>query len=389
MIDFIKDIFNGFKKARTSKKVLYSIFVLLYLMIIISLSVKINVEAITPGGINAHVVSEANMNIENFESSNLSVFIEKNKNPGKIYTVGVHSIKRISLFQYLISKFNSDIDYYDYNPKTDPSYGEDRLKGEKSKDASIINSLIVAYEEAKKVDESINIDYEYEGVLLTYVSKESSFDILLEDKKPRPGDIITHLNDKKPAKFSEMIKAIGNDEDFNLTYKRYDSNKNEDVITTINIRKIYVPEQERYMVGIEQIDSYNINEETANPKFQIQKKYPSIGGSGGAMQALAIYNTLLEKDITNGKIIIGTGSIAVDSYDIKTNEELFGQVGIIGGVSQKIVTAHLHNADVFFCGSENFLEAKAKADEIGAKFKVIEVKTFSDIINYLEGESYE
>lgn len=390
MIQFFKDIFNGFKKSSKGKKVLYLALIQLYIIIIVLLSVKINVEAITPGGITLHVASEHNIKKEDFEKTNLSVLIETKNDTGKVYAVGVHSIKKISLFQYLISRFNDDISYLSYNPKTDPSRAEDLIRGEISKDISIINALIVAYEEAKKVDPTIHLDYEYEGALVTYVNSISSFNNLHKDQQIKPGDIITHLNDEQltPATLVTKVSEIDNNASFKLTYKRYDANKKEYITINSVIKKVYDEETDRYIIGIEQTDSFIINEETVNPKFKLQQKYPSIGGSGGAMQALAIYNSLFSKDITNGQIVIGTGSIAVDSYN-KNGQKLFGEVGIIGGVAQKIVTAHLHNADVFFCSSANIDEAKAKALEIGAKFEVIEVETFADIINYFRGDTNE
>src|SRR5690606_15433733 len=108
---------------------------------------------------------------------------------------------------------------------------------------------------------------------------------------------------------------------------------------------------------------------------------------GGAMQALAIYNSLIEEDISKGKTIIGTGTISVDSYVLKNNvkEKVFGQVGDIAGVSQKIVTASLNKADIFFVNPEDAEEARNKANEINAQFEVVEVESFAQIISYLKG----
>ena len=93
--------------------------------------------------------------------------------------------------------------------------------------------------------------------------------------------------------------------------------------------------------------------------------------------ALAIYNALTDKDITKGKVIIGTGEIALD-----------GTVGAIGGVPQKIATAALYGADIFFIGEDNYEEALAAYQEMKALFKpgfrLIKVKEFKDIISELE-----
>lgn len=372
MIQFFKDLINGFKKSSVTRKIFYSSLILIYFILIALLTIKVNVEIITPGGINANIGT----NEYNIASPN--VFIDTDYNPGNIFTVGVHSRKRISLYQYLISKMNDDIAFEDYDPKTSLSKEEDLILGKKSKDVSIINALIVAYEEAKKVDDNINIDYEFEGVLVSYVFNK--------DSKLEPDDIITHLNDQKiePDTFRTEIGKINNDENIKLTVKRYDSVAKMDVVIEITTKKYFDEAANQYLLGISTMDSYIIDEETAFPEFTIHKNYSSIGGSGGAMQALAIYNSILEVDITNGKTIIGTGTVSVETYN---PELVFGQIGDIGGVSQKIVTANLYNADIFFVNPEDAEEAKQKAKEIDAKFEVVEVKTFAEIVSHLKGEN--
>lgn len=367
MIQFLKDVYNGFKNAKSGRKILYSSLILIYLILILLVTVKVNVEAITPGGINLNIATDK------FDNPNVSVHIETDNLPGNIYTVGVRTHKRITLYQYLMGSFNKDIKFEDYDPKTDLSAREDVAIGKKSKDVSIINAIIVAYEEAKKVDTSINIDYEFEGILVAFVYENSKSDLLVDD-------IITHIGDVKitQTNFREELGKITNEEYFQITVIR----NNE--VRKINTRKIYDKTTNRYILGIASMDSYKINSDTAFPKFTLHKNYSSIGGSGGAMLTLAIYDTLLEGDITNGKTIIGTGTITV-----KDQEDNFGIVGDIAGVSQKIVTAQLNNADVFFCNPEDYEEAKQKAIEIEADFEVIRVEKFSDIVEYLKGEANE
>lgn len=63
-----------------------------------------------------------------------------------------------------------------------------------------------------------------------------------------------------------------------------------------------------------------------------------IGGpSGGLMQALDLYNRLSEEDLTQSRVIAGTGTIDAE-----------GRVGAIGGVREKLITAVDKNADIFF-----------------------------------------
>ena len=92
------------------------------------------------------------------------------------------------------------------------------------------------------------------------------------------------------------------------------------------------------------------------------------------MTTLAIYDTLIPEDLTNGLKIAGTGTIEED-----------GSVGEIGGVKYKLAGAERDDADIFFAPTgENYEEAiKIKKDK-NYKIKVIEVKTLNDAINYLK-----
>ena len=66
------------------------------------------------------------------------------------------------------------------------------------------------------------------------------------------------------------------------------------------------------------------------------------------------------------------------------------KVGIIGGVSQKIVTAIYNNADLFLCPADNYPEAEETyLKTLGhEKMILVKVSTFLDAINAL-GEYYE
>lgn len=360
MIQFFKDLIDGFKKSKLSRKILYISLMFIYVVLMLLVTVKVNVEVITPGGVNAYVSTNEDL------KQSVSVYVDTNNDVGEIFTVGVHTHKRISVYQYLISKINKDIDFNDYDPKIDLSRDEDIQLGKKSKDQSIINALIVAYNEAKKVNEEINIDYEYEGVLVALVQNNSKANL-------KPDDVITHFNDEKIESLSQFSSLNSTITDANTSIKLtvIRDGKTLDVYA----KKVFSEETNSYILGVTVMDKYTIDKETVFPNFEIHQNYSSIGGSGGAMTTLAIYNALIEEDITNGKRIIGTGTISLD-----------GKVGKIGGVSQKIVTAKLFAADVFFVGPEDYEEAKAKAEEIKAEFPVVKVETFSQIIEYLQGD---
>lgn len=89
--------------------------------------------------------------------------------------------------------------------------------------------------------------------------------------------------------------------------------------------------------------------------------------------SLTIYNQLVEKDITKGKKIVGTGTIDIN-----------GNVGEIGGVKYKLIGAVKNDADVFMCPEENYEEAKKIAEEKDYDITILSVRTFQEAIEKLE-----
>ena len=76
---------------------------------------------------------------------------------------------------------------------------------------------------------------------------------------------------------------------------------------------------------------------------EIKMRNKESGSSGGLMMALAIYNSLTQKDISHGKNIVGTGTIDIE-----------GNVGEIDGIKYKLLGAKKKHADIFFVPTENY-----------------------------------
>ncbi|SDC48027.1 MULTISPECIES: YlbL family protein [unclassified Candidatus Frackibacter] len=94
-----------------------------------------------------------------------------------------------------------------------------------------------------------------------------------------------------------------------------------------------------------------------------------IGGpSAGMMFTLEILNHLTEEDLTHGKDVAGTGTIALD-----------GKVGEISGVSQKVLAAEKEGVDIFLAPKNNYQRAKETATQL----KVVSVENIEDAINFL------
>ena len=94
-----------------------------------------------------------------------------------------------------------------------------------------------------------------------------------------------------------------------------------------------------------------------------------IGGpSAGLMFVLEIMNQLLEDDLTKGLKIAGTGTI-----DINEN------VGRIGGVVQKVITAERAGADYFLVPRGNYEQAR----KVARRIEVIAVDNLEEALAFL------
>ena len=123
-------------------------------------------------------------------------------------------------------------------------------------------------------------------------------------------------------------------------------------------------------IGVSLITTYLYD---ANPNIDIKSKSSEMGSSGGLMMSLTIYNKLVEKDITKGRKIVGTGTIDID-----------GNVGEIGGVKYKLIGAVKNKANIFICPIENYDEALKIKEERNFDIKIISAKTFDEVLEKLE-----
>ena len=111
--------------------------------------------------------------------------------------------------------------------------------------------------------------------------------------------------------------------------------------------------------------------ELTEPPFPIEIESGDVGGpSAGMMHTIAIIDSLTEGELTQGKVIAGTGTIRLD-----------GTVGNIGGVRQKVVGAEAAGAEYILVPQGNYETAlTAERDDI----EIIPVETLDDAIRFLE-----
>ena len=105
--------------------------------------------------------------------------------------------------------------------------------------------------------------------------------------------------------------------------------------------------------------------------FDITISLERIGGpSAGLMFALGIIDRLSDQDLTGGRFIAGTGTIDAD-----------GNVGPIGGVLLKMITAREAGATVFLVPADNCAEALTQVPD---GLQLVKVATLQDATTALQ-----
>lgn len=218
--------------------------------------------------------------------------------------------------------------------------------------SSIDNATIVAYQKAGK---EITINSEVNNIV--YITKEAKTDLKVYDK-------VISIEGKKVKTVDELKQIVNTKKEGDYVHILVERNDKE--INTTS--KVYMTD-DGLKVGIVFLTTYDY---TTNPKLEIKTKYNESGSSGGLMLSLAIYNELVEEDITHGLKIVGTGTIDIN-----------GLVGEIDGVKYKILGAEKNKADIFLCPKENYEEALKVKKERNLKLEIKSVETFTEALEYL------
>lgn len=212
------------------------------------------------------------------------------------------------------------------------------------------NAVIVAFEKANIAYEiksrAVNIIYIYEGA----------------DTDLKIGDQIIEVNGQKVNNKEEVLTLIEQSE--SLSFKVINNGK--EYYRYANKKTI----DGQYLVGVMVCETKEV-EPSKEVSFNFKKS--ESGPSGGFMMTLAIYDFLIEEDLTNGLKIVGTGTI-----------DLNGNVGAIGGVEYKLKAAEKEKADIFFIPKDNYEEAKQVIEQDGLNINLIVVSHIDEAITYLQ-----
>ncbi|MBU1144183.1 MAG: hypothetical protein KKH92_11155 [Firmicutes bacterium] len=267
-------------------------------------------------------------------------------------TVYVYSFHPITPFQSFVLASDATMNVKPMTVReTDTSWRDDFRAGQISKIVSLRTSLIKAYELAALEDSSIVIDYEYRGLFIYYrPSRLSELEI---------GDIIVEINGNSYEDYTHQ-------EFRQLAYLpeiRYKVMRLVNDVETFFYFEYTKPEEDQYMIFY---PNYEIV--SASPSFDFPGENSIVGGpSGGMIQTLSIYASLLKLNFDDLKIA-GTGTIEID-----------GTIGRIGGITQKMYTGIYNKIDVFFIPQSHFSEIP----NLDYPYEIIVVNTIEEAVEAL------
>ncbi|MDQ3763803.1 MAG: PDZ domain-containing protein [Actinomycetota bacterium] len=179
----------------------------------------------------------------------------------------------------------------------------------------------------------------------------------------RPGDVITAAGGKPVGLAPELVAVVASrkiGDKLDLTVRRGGTTRNVEVT---------VGSSEQQPVPALGIAVGTVGFDIELP-FPVEVDADDIGGpSAGLLIALTVYDLADAGDLTAGRIIAGTGTI--DGQ---------GNVGPVGGVTQKIEAAVDAGAQIFLAPPEEVEQARAAA---GARLRIVEVATLQEAIEAL------
>ena len=282
-------------------------------------------------------------------------FNGKTKSSGSYNMCYVSEI-RATIPSYLYSLFRSDwekIKIKDVTISDNETAKDVSLRDKIYLNSSNISAVFNAF---KYADKDIKIISNHPQVVYIMENANNDFKI---------GDEIISINDE----------LVNSRDDISLILDKYNINDKVSV-KVINKDKNYtryayiIKEDNRKLLGISIEDKINIK---TDPVINFNFNNSESGPSGGLILSLALYDYLVDEDVTKGLKVSGTGTIDND-----------GNVGEIGGVKYKLAGAVKSKADIFFVpNGENYKEAMKLKKENGYKITVVGVSSFTDAINYL------
>lgn len=206
-----------------------------------------------------------------------------------------------------------------------------------------------------------NHHYQINGTntYIIYIEEDSDTDLKI-------GDIILDIDGVKINGLDDITSVLINKSVGDKVSVRVNNKGNE------YTRYAIIKEKEnRKLLGIAITVIYDYE---TTPKVSFNFSSSESGPSGGLLLSLALYDKLVEDDITKGLKIAGTGTIDNN-----------GNVGSIGGVKYKLKGAVSNKADVFLVpNGENYKECIKLKEKYNYNIKIIGVSTFEEALEELK-----
>ncbi len=182
-------------------------------------------------------------------------------------------------------------------------------------------------------------------------------------EKLRVGDVITGVEGNPVALADDLAKAIGGrpaGTTFRLTVEREGDEQQQITVTST---RLDAGEGSRPSIGV-LIETRDFE---VDLPFEIELRERTVGGpSAGLAYALAINDLLDPEDLANGRDVAASGTIRID-----------GEVGPVGGLSQKAAAAEEEGADILLVPGEE-VDSSGSSSPHG-------VRTLEEAISILTG----
>lgn len=317
------------------KLIIVLIFPYLYLVMVLVMPTDYSVTA--PGNLTP---------VQNF------ITIDGVEPVGDFNTIYVYSYDPITAFQYFMLYNDPTMDVYETTDREkDMSFQDEYRAGQLSKLVSLKTSLIQAYQLAMLEDSSISIETEYRGLYI-YMRPSRLSELQI-------GDEVVSINGENYTDHThDSFILLTQQDQYQMTIKRIEGQSVS--YHTVDYEKVPGELSIRFLRNDEILAS--------QPSFDLPGVNNIVGGpSGGMMQTLSIYASLLKLNIGDLKLA-GTGTIQMD-----------GNIGPIGGIRQKIVTAMYQKVDIFFIPETHFQEIS----DLEFDYELVVVSTIEEAVLWL------
>lgn len=315
-------------------------FVIAFLIMFIVLTFRFPYIIESPGGL---IDLDSRIKVENTYNINGS------------YNMTYVTTRNATIPGLVISYFNKNWDVYrtDEYVESGTTLEEDNLRGKiylkESNDNAIINAFNMA---------GYDVTITNESVFVIYVDKNANTDLKVGDEIISIDGV--NVTSSEQLNLLSHIYNVG--DKVNVTVKSNDKEYNRYAyVYNINDKKVF---------GI----YVSLNRDLKHsPKVEFNFVKSEYGSSAGLMQALYIYDSITQKDISQGLKIAGTGAL---------NEK--GEVLSVDGIKYKLKGAIKEKADIFFVpNGKNYDEAINIINEKKYSLNVVGVNTLDDALLYL------